>query len=160
MYHGLAEASGNSVQDGIDEVIVRHLGIDIKSIHIVQVFSDIRCLFVIANFTKSSFWLIVVSIVLPDSIVKLFPVSITVSIYFPSFQCLSFCILTHVCQTLVPIMSLSDVEVIIHLKDPFLKVLQLNPEFGRQWWLTTCYFQLIASLYQLWLGQSDIIGKA
>ena len=35
MYHGLAEARGDTVQDDIDKVMVRHLGIDIESINIV-----------------------------------------------------------------------------------------------------------------------------
>ena len=45
MCHGLAEARGDPVQDDIDEVMVGHLGIDIESINIIQVFlNSTNCL--------------------------------------------------------------------------------------------------------------------
>ena len=47
--HDLAEARGSTVQDDVDQLIVSHLVIDIKSIDIVQVFLDRSCLFEITN---------------------------------------------------------------------------------------------------------------
>ena len=64
--HGLAEARGDTIQDDINEVMVGHLGIDIKSIDIIQVFLDSTCLFEITYLVKSPVWLIVVAIVFPN----------------------------------------------------------------------------------------------
>ena len=38
MCHGLAEARSDTVEDDVDQVVVDHLSIDIKSIDIIQVF--------------------------------------------------------------------------------------------------------------------------
>ena len=55
MCYGLAEARGDTVQDNVDEVVICHLGIDIESIDIIQVFLDSTCLFEITALVKSPF---------------------------------------------------------------------------------------------------------
>ena len=85
MCHGLGEAKRDTVQDDIDEVMVSHLGIDIESIDIIQVFLDSTCLVGIPNLVKSPVWLVVVTILFPDSVFNLFPGSIPVPISFPPF---------------------------------------------------------------------------
>ena len=45
MCHALAEASGEMVQDNDDKVIVSHLGKDIESIDVVELFLDSTSLF-------------------------------------------------------------------------------------------------------------------
>ena len=64
--HGLAEARGETILDNVDEVVVSHLGIDIESMDIVQVFLNSTCLVVITDLVKSPVWLIVVVIVFPN----------------------------------------------------------------------------------------------
>ena len=54
MRHGLAEARGNTVSDDVDQLVVRHLGIDIQSINILQEFMDSTCLFQITVLVKSN----------------------------------------------------------------------------------------------------------
>ena len=68
MCHGLAEARGDTVQDNVDQVVVGHLSIDIKSINMVQVSLDSTCLFEIIYLVKSPVRLIVVTIVFPNSV--------------------------------------------------------------------------------------------
>lgn len=36
--HGITEATGNPLQDDMDQVVVRHLGMNSKSMHIGPVF--------------------------------------------------------------------------------------------------------------------------
>ena len=90
MCHGLAEAGCDTVQDDIDEVKVNHLGIDIESIDIMQVFLDSICLLEIANLIKSPVRLVVVAIVLPDGVLDLFPSSIPVPVCCALFPFFSF----------------------------------------------------------------------
>ena len=91
MRYGLAEGRGDTVQDDIDQVMISHLGIDIKSIDIVQVFLDSTCLFEISNLIKSPVWLIVVTIVLPNGFLDFFSSIEPMLIGFLLFQCVSFC---------------------------------------------------------------------
>ena len=42
--HVLVEVSSNTVQNEVDKVVVSHVGIDIESIDIIQVFLDGTCL--------------------------------------------------------------------------------------------------------------------
>ena len=46
--HSLGQARADTVQNDIDQVVVCHLGIDIKSVNIVQVLLDSTCLFEIS----------------------------------------------------------------------------------------------------------------
>ena len=71
--HGLPEANSNTILDDIDQVVVCHLGINIKSIDIVHLFLDSNCLLEITYLVKSPVWLILVAIILPNSILDLFP---------------------------------------------------------------------------------------
>ena len=83
MCHGLAEATNDAVQNHVDLMVVCHVGINIKSIDIVQVFLDSTCLLDVTDFIKSPVWRTVVAIVVPDSALNLFPGIIPVSICFP-----------------------------------------------------------------------------
>ena len=89
--HGLAEARGDIVQDDIDEMIVSHLGIDIKSIDIIQVFLDSTCLFEITYLVKSPVRLIVVAIVLPNGVLDFSSTIEPMLVRPPPFQRISFC---------------------------------------------------------------------
>ena len=91
MYHGLAEARGDTVQDDIDEVMVSHFGIDIQSIDVIQVFLDSTCLFEITYLIKSPVRLIMVTIVFPNG-GRDFSSSIEpMFVRFPPFKRISFC---------------------------------------------------------------------
>lgn len=72
MRHGLLEARGDMIQNDVDEVVVRHLGMDVESINIIQVFLDCTCLFEIPDLVKSLVWLVVSTTVLPNSVLDLF----------------------------------------------------------------------------------------
>ena len=84
------EARSDMVQDEVDQVVVSHLGIDMESINITQVFLDSTCLFEITDLVESSVWLIMVTILLPNGVLDLFPSIIPVCISFPTLQCFSF----------------------------------------------------------------------
>ena len=83
MCHRLVEASSNTVQDDIDQVMVSHLGIDIKSINIIAVVLDSTCLFEITDLVKSPVCLVVIVIVFPYGLLDFFLSSISVPIRFP-----------------------------------------------------------------------------
>ena len=85
MRHGLAEARGNTIQDDVDQVMVSHLSIYIKSIDIVPVFLHSTCLFEIPDHVKSPIWLAVVIIVLPDDLLDLLLSSIPMPVSLPPF---------------------------------------------------------------------------
>ena len=89
--HGLAEARGDTVQDEVNEVMVSHLGVDIESIGIVQVFLHSTCLLKIPDLVKSPVWLAMVALVFPDSILNLLPSIEPMLVRFPPFQCISLC---------------------------------------------------------------------
>ena len=90
MRHGLAEAMGDTVYVDVDEVVVGHLGIDIKSIDIVQVLLDSTCLLEITYLVKSPVWLIVVTIVLPDGVRDVSPSIEPMLVGFLPLQRISF----------------------------------------------------------------------
>ena len=71
-------------------MIVCHLGIDIESINIVQVFLDRTFVLKITNLVKHTVQLIVVAIVLPDDVLNFFLGSIPASISFPLFEYFTF----------------------------------------------------------------------
>ena len=91
MCYGLAETRGDTVQDDVDEVLVSHLGVDIESMDMIQVFLHITCLLEITNLVKSPVQLVMVTIVFPNSILNLFPSMEPMLIGFPPFQYVSFC---------------------------------------------------------------------
>ena len=66
MCHSLAEVRGDTVQDDIDMMMVSYLGINIKSINIVQVFLDSTHLLKITYLVKRPVRLIVVTMVFPN----------------------------------------------------------------------------------------------
>ena len=127
--HGLAKARGDTIQNDIDQVLVSHLSIEIKSIDIVQVFLDSISLFEITDLVKSPVQLVVVIIVFPNGILNLFPGSIPVPISFPPFQCFAFGIETNVSELLLLVVGLGNGEVGIHLKYPCLQILHITTEF-------------------------------
>ena len=86
MCHGRAEARGNSIQDLIDEVTVSHLGIDIESIDIIQVFLESTCLLEITYVVKSPVRLIVVTIGYSNDVLDLFPSIERILVGLPPFQ--------------------------------------------------------------------------
>ena len=91
MRQGLAVASGDTVEDDVDEVVVGHLGIDIESINIVQVIRHSSCLLKIADLLKSPVQLVVVTIVFPTSVCN-FPLSVkSILVALPPLQRISFC---------------------------------------------------------------------
>ena len=92
MCHSLARANGDTVQVDVDQLMFSYLGIDIKSIAIVQGFLDSTCLFEITDLVKSSGQLIMVTIVFPNSIFDLFSSIVSMLVGFPLFQCICFCI--------------------------------------------------------------------
>lgn len=61
------------MQDDVNMVGIRHFGIDIKSIDIVQVLLNRTYLLEITDIVKSSIWLIVVAIVFPNCLLDFFP---------------------------------------------------------------------------------------
>ena len=69
--------------------MISHLGIDIKSIDIVQVFLDSTCLLEITDPIKSPVRLVVVAIVFPNSILNLFLSIEPMLVRFPPFQYIS-----------------------------------------------------------------------
>ena len=79
------------VQYDIDEVMVCHLGVDINSIDIIQVFLDSTCFFEITYLVKSRVWLIMVAIVLPNGGRDFSPSIEPMLVRFPPFQRISFC---------------------------------------------------------------------
>ena len=91
MCHGLAEAKDDTVQDDVDQVVVGHLSIDIKSIDIIQVFLDSTCLFEVTDFVKSPVWRIVVAIVFPNGGRDFSPSIEPMLVRLPPFQRIFFC---------------------------------------------------------------------
>ena len=73
MYHSLTDARGDTIENGVDLVMVCYLGIDIASIDMVQVFLYSTSLLEITYLVKSPVWLKVVTIVLSDGILDFFP---------------------------------------------------------------------------------------
>ena len=53
MCHGLAQARRDTIPDDGDKVVICHLGIDIESIDIVQLFLHSTCLLKITDLVKS-----------------------------------------------------------------------------------------------------------
>ena len=91
MCHGLTEARGDTVQDNVDQVVVGHLSIDIKSIDIIQEFLESTFLFEVTYLVKSPVWLIMVAIVFPNGGCD-FTTSIEpMLVRLPPFQRISFC---------------------------------------------------------------------
>ena len=90
MCYGLAEARSDTVQDDVDQMMIRQLDIDIESIDIVQVFLHSTCLLEIPDFIKSPVQLVVVPIDLPNGIFNLLPGAIPVPISLPSLPHYSF----------------------------------------------------------------------
>ena len=91
MCYGLAEARGNTVQDDVDQVVVGHLSIDMKSINIIQVFLDSTCLFEVSYLVKSPVWLITVAIVFPNGGHDFSSSIEPMLVGLPPLQCISFC---------------------------------------------------------------------
>ena len=91
---------GDTVQDDIAEVMVSHLGINIESIDIIQVFFYITCLFEITDLVNSPVWLIGVAIVLPNGFLDFFPSIEPILVGFPPLQCVSFCTSADISQLL------------------------------------------------------------
>ena len=90
MCHGLAEASGDTIQNDIDKVLLSHINIDIKSIDIIQVFLNSTCLTKIIDFIERPVWHVVVTIVVHNTILNLFPSSIPVLVCCLLLQNFSF----------------------------------------------------------------------
>ena len=86
MCYSLAKRCAKTIQDDINKLVVRHLSIDIESINIVQAFLDIPCLLEIAYLVKYPMQLKKVAIVLPNSILDLFPNIEPTLVNFPLFQ--------------------------------------------------------------------------
>ena len=72
-------------------MVVGHLGIDIESIDIVQVFLHSSCLLEIADLVKSSVRLIMVTIVFPNGVCDFSPSVKPMLVRLPPFQRISFC---------------------------------------------------------------------
>ena len=89
MCHGVVEARCDTVLDDVNEVMVRRLRIDIKSIDIVQVFLNPTSLLEIAELVTRPVWLAVVAIVLPNGLLDFFSSIEPVLVTFPPFQCIS-----------------------------------------------------------------------
>ena len=131
MCFSLVKTRGDIVQDDIDEVIVSYLSIAVESIDIVQAFLHSPCLLEVTDLVKHPVQLTMVSIVLPNGILNLFPSSIPMPICFPLFQCFSFCTETNVYKSLWLIAGLGDGEVVIHLENPSLWIFHVTTEFCR-----------------------------
>ena len=71
--------------------MVSHLGIDVKSIDIIQVFLDSTCLLEIAYLIKSPVWLVVVAIVLPNGVLDFSSSIEPMLVRLRLFQRISFC---------------------------------------------------------------------
>ena len=97
-----------------------HLGIDIESIDIVQVFLDITWLLEITYLVKSPVHLIVVAIALANVVLNLLPRVEPYLVRLPPLQRISFCTSGKADLSLSLILGLYDVEIIIHLDDPSL----------------------------------------
>ena len=146
MYHGLAQARCDTLQEHLHKMMVRHLSINIKYINLILLFLECTSLVEITDLVKSPVRFIVVPIVLPNGILNLSSSHIPASVCFAPFPCLSFCAETHIRQTLLLVTCLSDGDVIIYLNDPSVQVLHITTEFGR-WQCLTCYhFQAIVLL--------------
>ena len=89
--HGLAKASGHTGAGDIDQVLVSHLSIDIKSINIVQILLDSTYLLEVAYLVKSPVRLILVAIVLPNVVRNISPSIEPMFVRFPPLQRISFC---------------------------------------------------------------------
>ena len=72
-------------QNDIPQLMFRHIGTDIESMNIFQVFLNCTCLPEITQRVKSSIWVVVVAMVFPDAVLDLFPGSIAVPISSPLF---------------------------------------------------------------------------
>ena len=83
MCHGLVEARCNTIQDDVNEVMVNHLGIDIESMDIIQVFLDSTCLSEISDLIESPVQLIVVAIVFPNGVLDFSPSIEPMLVRFP-----------------------------------------------------------------------------
>ena len=129
MCHSLAEARGDTVQDDIDEMMVTHLGIDIESIDIMQVFLDSTCLFEIVDHIKSTVWHVVITMALSNGLLVFFPIIEPMLVGFPLFQCDSFCTWADISQPLYLLAGFCDGELSIHLKGPSFQVLHVASEF-------------------------------
>ena len=90
MCHGLAETRANTIQDDIDEVVICHLGLDIESLDVIQVFLDSTCLLEITDLIESPICLIKVVIVFPNSVLYLFLAIDSMLIRFQPFQRIPF----------------------------------------------------------------------
>ena len=89
--HNLLEMRGDSVQDNFNNIIVCHLGIDIESINIIHVFLDSTCLFEIMELVENLLWLVVVTIVFPNSMLHLFPSINSILVSLLLLLCISSC---------------------------------------------------------------------
>ena len=92
VYHALAEARSHIVQDDNNKVSVSHLGINSKSINIMQVFRYSTSLFEITDLLKSLVWLVVVTRGFSNGILVYFPSIEPMLVSFPLFQCMFLCI--------------------------------------------------------------------
>ena len=95
--------------------MVSRLGIDIKSINIVQVFLDCTCLLEITYLVKSPVQLVVVAIVLPNGILDVSPSIECMLVRLPPIQRIFFCTSANICLSLYIVVGLCDSEAIIHL---------------------------------------------
>ena len=136
------------MQDDVDKVMVSHIGIDIASIDIVQVFQDTTGLLEITNLVESPVRLIGVAIVCPNGVPDFLPGSIPVLISFPLFQSFTFRPLTNVRKSLLFVASSYNGKVIIQLKDPSFQVLRVKTKF-RKWWSFACYYLWMMALMSL-----------
>ena len=82
MRHGLAEARGDTIQHDVDQVMLSHLGIDVKSISKIEVFLDSTYLVEIAGLVKIPVPLVIVATIFPNGILDFLPGSIPVAVRF------------------------------------------------------------------------------
>ena len=73
-------------------MVVSHIGMDIKSINIVQVFLDSTCFYGITDHVESPIWLVVVPIVPRDTAFNNFSGIVPVPVSFPLSQPFTFCV--------------------------------------------------------------------
>ena len=116
--HGLVEARGVTVSDDVDQVLVGHLSIDIKSIDIFLVFLYNTRLLGITYLVKRPLQLIVVAIVFSNGSREFAPSIESMLVRLPPFQRISFRTYANLGQLLYLVAGLCDGEVIIHLKIP------------------------------------------
>ena len=88
----LAERRRNTVQDDVDALIVHHLGIDIVSIDIMQVFLDSTWVPEIPDVVESPVQLAKVAIAFPNGILDLFSSIEPIFVRFLPFQQICFCV--------------------------------------------------------------------